>query len=136
MTAAAIIRRVRDAGGAISLAEDRLKLSLPKSVADALTAEIRTHKDAIRRALKNASADSWDGDDYRTFYEERAAIAEHDGSLSREDAEAQALAGAITQWLFRQRKSRHNPQKPDSMAAMRPTPFPMNGRHKTIVASP
>lgn len=38
---------------------------------------------------------------WRTFYEERAAIREYDGGLSRPDAEAGALQGAIAHWLAR-----------------------------------
>ena len=86
MTAAAIIRRVRDAGGAISLAKDRLKLSLPKSVADALTVEIRASKDAIRRALKYEAGDPGPGattECWQTWYGECAAIREFDAHYPR-----------------------------------------------------
>lgn len=38
---------------------------------------------------------------WQTFYEERAAIREYDGGLSRPDAEAGALQDAIAHWLAR-----------------------------------
>lgn len=41
----------------------------------------------------------WTDDDWRVFFEERAAIAEHDGSLSPEDAEAQALECCVVAWM-------------------------------------
>ncbi len=103
MTAATIIQRIRAAGGAISLADDRLKLSIPKSLSDELMPEIRAGKDAIQRALRNEASVPWDATDYRTFFVERAAIAEFDGGLSRDDAEAQAREDVIDEWLDRHR---------------------------------
>ena len=45
--------------------------------------------------------DGWSAEDWRLFFEERAAIAEFDGGLSRTEAEAQALACCIVEWLNR-----------------------------------
>ena len=43
----------------------------------------------------------WDADDWRGFFEERAAIAEHDGGLSRPEAEARAFEFCIVEWMNR-----------------------------------
>ena len=48
MSAASIIKRVRDAGGEIKLAEDRIRLRVPASLQDVLAAEVRAQKNAIR----------------------------------------------------------------------------------------
>ena len=109
MTAAAIIRGIRAAGGAISIADDRLKLLIPKSLADEIIPEIRAGKDAIRRALRYESGDPWEADDYRTLFEERAAIAEFDGGLSRDEAEAQARDDVVAEWRHRHPPEPTNP---------------------------
>jgi hypothetical protein len=44
---------------------------------------------------------SWSGDDWRAFFDERAAIAEFDGGLPREQAEARAFTGCVAEWLNR-----------------------------------
>ncbi len=41
----------------------------------------------------------WDADDWHGFFEERAAIAEHDGGLSRAEAEARAWKWTVAEWL-------------------------------------
>jgi hypothetical protein len=43
----------------------------------------------------------WDADDWRAFLEERAAVAEYDGGLSRVDAERQAHECCVMEWLWR-----------------------------------
>ncbi len=41
----------------------------------------------------------WDADDWRGFFEERAAIAEHDGGVLRAEAEARAFDCCVAQWM-------------------------------------
>ena len=43
--------------------------------------------------------DGWSSEDWRLFYEERAAIAEFDGGLPRAEAEAQASECCVVKWL-------------------------------------
>ena len=101
MSAASIIRRIRAAGGEITRAEEGIKLKIPASLRDDVIAEIKAHKDAIRRAFKFGSEDLWDADDYRFFYDERAGIGEFDGGLPRPEAEARAFACCVVEWLNR-----------------------------------
>jgi hypothetical protein len=42
---------------------------------------------------------SWSGDDWRGFFEERAAISEFDHGLSRADAEKNAFNHCVHEWL-------------------------------------
>ena len=51
--------------------------------------------------LKPASSDAWSIGDWRTLFAERAAVAEFDGGLPRPDAEAQAFACCVVEWLNR-----------------------------------
>ena len=43
----------------------------------------------------------WSGEDYAAFFDERAAIAEFDGGLSRPEAEALAFECCVVEWLNR-----------------------------------
>lgn len=42
---------------------------------------------------------AWDAEEWRGYFDEKAAIAEHDGGQSRTDAEALALAVCIAKWM-------------------------------------
>jgi hypothetical protein len=52
-------------------------------------------------ALLRTGRDSWSGEDWRAFFDERAGIAEFDGGLPRLEAEARAYACCVTEWLNR-----------------------------------
>ncbi len=52
-------------------------------------------------ALLRTGRDSWSGEDWRAFFDERAGIAEFDGGLPRERAEARAYACCVAEWLNR-----------------------------------
>ena len=43
----------------------------------------------------------WSGEDWRAFFHDRAGIAEFDGGLPREQAEARAFACCVAEWLNR-----------------------------------
>jgi hypothetical protein len=87
MSAASIIRTVRAAGGEITLADDRIKLKVPESLHNEVIAEIKAHKDAIKRVLKSEANDPWAADNYRAFYEERPANTDFDDGQTREEAD-------------------------------------------------
>ena len=42
---------------------------------------------------------AWSAADWRMFYEERAAIAEHDGGLDQAEAECRAFKAAVVHWM-------------------------------------
>jgi hypothetical protein len=58
------------------------------------------HKAEIVRILHPAKG-GWSAEDWRLFFEERAAIAEFDGGLPRAKAEAQAFECCVVMWLDR-----------------------------------
>jgi hypothetical protein len=68
----------------------------PPSVMNLLTCH---RADVI--ALLRTWRDSWSGEDWRAFFDERAGIAEFDGRLPREQAEARAYACCVAEWLNR-----------------------------------
>jgi hypothetical protein len=43
----------------------------------------------------------WTADDWHAFYDERAAIAEFDGGMSKEDAECAAYEACVNEWMRR-----------------------------------
>ena len=45
--------------------------------------------------------DGWSAEDWQVFFEERAGIVEFDGGLPRAEAEAQAFACCVVEWLNR-----------------------------------
>jgi len=50
-------------------------------------------------AILRPSRDGWSAEDWRLFFEERAAVAEFDGGLPRSEAEAQAFECCVVKWL-------------------------------------
>jgi hypothetical protein len=52
-------------------------------------------------ALLRTERDSWSGEDWRAFFDERAGIAEFGGGLPREQAEARAYTCCVAEWLNR-----------------------------------
>ena len=58
------------------------------------------HKAGILTLLRPGS-DGWSGEDWREFFEERAGIAEFDGGLPRDQAEARAFSCCVGEWLHR-----------------------------------
>ena len=44
---------------------------------------------------------TWGAEDWQAHFDERAGIAEHDGGLSRADAERQAYECCVMEWLWR-----------------------------------
>jgi hypothetical protein len=53
----------------------------------------------MRRIIE--SGQDWSDEDWQVFFDERADIAEFDGELPRADAEAQAFACSVVEWMDR-----------------------------------
>jgi hypothetical protein len=51
--------------------------------------------------LSQSGGDDWTVHDWRSFFDERAAIAEHEGGMARAPAEAQAFDCCVVEWLNR-----------------------------------
>jgi hypothetical protein len=51
-------------------------------------------------ALRRPQGDEWSTEDWQAYFDERAAIAEFDGGLSRPEAEKRAVEHCISEWLY------------------------------------
>jgi hypothetical protein len=98
MSAAEALRVAREAGIHLEIDGGDLLLEAafapPVAVLDALS---RNKVGVI--ALLQASNDGWSAEDWLAFFDERAGIAEFDGGLPRAEAEAQAFACCVDEWL-------------------------------------
>ena len=83
-SAAALIRDVEVAGGHLTANGDHLRVTAPAPLPDALVDALRRHKHEVLSHLTAVA-----GDEQEAF-EERAAILQFDGELSREEAERRA----------------------------------------------
>jgi hypothetical protein len=54
-------------------------------------------------ALLHPGRDGWSGEDWRSFFEERAAIGEFEGGVQRQQAAARAFKCCVAEWLNRNR---------------------------------
>ena len=100
MSAAEVLKQARKAGIRIGIDGNDLVLygsgERPIQVLDLL----RQHKAEILMLLRRGR-DGWSGEDWREFFEERAGIAEFDGGLARDEAEARAFSCCVGEWLHR-----------------------------------
>ena len=100
MSAAEALKRARAAGIRLGIDGDALALEAsappPAEVLDLLA----RHKADIVTLLR-PGIDGWSGEDWREFFDERAGIAEFDGGLPRDQAEARAFSCCVGEWLQR-----------------------------------
>ena len=100
MSAAEALRQARAAGIRVRIDGDDLALeaSAPPP-AEVLDVCMRHKADIL--ALLRRGRDGWSGEDWREFFDERAGIAEFDGGLPRDQAEARAFSCCVGEWLHR-----------------------------------
>jgi len=100
MKAAEALRTARVAGVEIAVDGEDLVLEAtsppPEPVLDALS----RNKAGIV-ALLRPGDDGWSADDWQVYFDERAGIVEFDGGLPRPEAEAQAFACCVSEWMNR-----------------------------------
>jgi hypothetical protein len=100
MSAAQALSAARAAGIHLEVEGDDLLLEAPAPPPTAVLDALSRHKAEIVRILRPVK-DGWSAEDWRLFFEERAAIAEFDGGLPRKNAEAQAFECCVVTWLHR-----------------------------------
>ena len=100
MSAAEALKAARAAGVELVLDGDELVLNAvsapPAAVLDALS----RHKAEIV-VLLQPGRDGWSAEDWQVFFDERAGVVEFDGGLPRAEAEAQAFACCVVEWINR-----------------------------------
>ncbi len=100
MSAVHALKLAREAGVRIGIDGDALTLDAASAPPAAVLDLLARYKAQVI-ALLRPGGDGWSGEDWRAFFEERAGIAEFDGGLSRDQAEARALACCVAEWLNR-----------------------------------
>lgn len=100
MNAATALDAARAAGLSIVTDGDDLVLQASVSPPVAILDLLSIHKPEIVTLLRPGN-DGWSGEDWREFFEERAGIAEFDGGLPRDQAEARAFSCCVGEWLHR-----------------------------------
>jgi hypothetical protein len=107
LTAAFIIRKAAREGVKLTLASATTIKAVGESRAIARWLSVlQDHKREIVDFLivrsSNCLANSqWSAEEWRAFYDERAAMAEFDGGVLRAEAEAHAFGSCVAQWLNR-----------------------------------
>ena len=98
MSAAEALRAARAAGVTVMPDGESLVLEAKDEPSKAVLDALSRHKLAIL-ALLRSGQDVWTAEDWRARFEERTAFLEHDGGLSRVDAEVHAFEHCIIEWL-------------------------------------
>lgn len=94
------LKIAREAGVRIGVDGDALTLDANAPPPPAMLDLLSRHKAEVLALLRTGS-DGWSGEDWRAFFDERAAIAEFDGGLPRDQAETRAFACCLAEWLNR-----------------------------------
>ncbi len=102
MSAAQALKAARAAGIELDIDGDDLLWAAPEQPPTAVLDLLARHKTGIVRLLR-PGGDGWSIEAWQAYFDERAGIAEFDGSLPRAQAEAQAFAHCVAEWL------NHNP---------------------------
>ena len=100
MSAVAALKTARAAGVELALDGDDLALKAASAPPAVVLNALSRHKGAII-ALLRVGPDGWSAEDWHVLFDEWAGIAEFDGGLTRADAESQAFAACIVEWLNR-----------------------------------
>jgi hypothetical protein len=100
MSGAKAVIEARAAGIRLSLDENDLVLEAAAPPSPAVLELLSRHKLAIVAWLR-PGPDGWSRDDWHSYFDERAGLAEFDGGLSRDHAEARAFSCCVPEWLNR-----------------------------------
>jgi hypothetical protein len=91
------LKAARDAGVRIGIDGDALTLDAEAVPPAAVLEHLSRYKAQVIALLRPGGA-GWSGEDWRAFFDERAGIAEFDGGIPREQAEAHAHACCVAEW--------------------------------------
>ena len=98
MSVVQALQSARLAGLHLQVEGEDLVLEAAAPPPSSLLELLRQHKAEVI-ALLRCEASPWSGADWQAYYNERAGITEYDGGLSRPEAEAQAYAACLAEWL-------------------------------------
>jgi hypothetical protein len=101
LKARALLRELRQRGVAIEAKGGQLIIDgLAHALTDEIVASVKESKSELLQLIgRPEDRRAWGAEDWRAYFEERAAIRENDGEVSWAEAERLALEDTITQWL-------------------------------------
>ena len=100
MSAAKVVMEARAAGIRLGVEGDDLVMEAAAPPPLAVLDQLSRHKTAIVLWLR-PGADGWSAEDWHAFFDARAGVAELDGGLPRDQAEAHAFSCCVPEWLNR-----------------------------------
>jgi len=100
MSAAEALKRARAADIQVWIDGEALVLEASAPPSPEVFNLLASHKTDILTLLR-PGLDGWSGEDWQDLFEERAAVAEHCGRMTRQAAEASALSCCVAEWLRR-----------------------------------
>ena len=109
MNAAQTLAAATQLGIRLTIRADNLRVRAPSRPPEHVRSALQENKAEII-ALLRYSTDQWSTEDWRAFFDGRAAILEFDHGLSRPEAEATAFKACVTEWLNRNRAEAHPDQ--------------------------
>ena len=98
MSAMEALKAARAVGVDVVLHGNDLALQASSPPPEAVLEALSQNKAEIV-ALLRPGDDGWNAEDWQVYFDERAGIAEFDGGLSRSQAEAQAFACCVAEWM-------------------------------------
>jgi hypothetical protein len=100
MIAAKVVMEARAAGIQIEAQGDDLLLKAPAAPSPTMLALLSQNKCEILFWLRSKES-GWSAEDWHAYFDERAAIAEFDGGLTRRQADERAFSCCVSEWLNR-----------------------------------
>ena len=100
MSALTALKAARACGVRVETDGNKLSLRAATAPPPDVVALLSTHKSEVIALLK-PRADGRSAEDWLAFFDERAGIAEVDGGLPRDEAEARAYEWCLVEWLNR-----------------------------------
>ncbi len=110
MSAAEAIRMAEANGIRLGIAGTDLILDADREPGPRVLDAIRRHKAGIVALLTTPGSD-WSAEDWRAYFDERVGTAEHDGGLSRADAEQRAYECCMAEWLWQRPPPASGPER-------------------------
>jgi len=98
MSAAKLLGDVRASGIEVTVDGEFLSLKAANEPSPEVLQNLREHKSALIHLLRS-EASGWSSDDWREYFEERAAISEFDHGFTRTIAETNAFELCVQEWL-------------------------------------
>lgn len=98
MSAAKLLEDVRASGIEVTLDGEFLSLKAANEPSPEVLKTLREHKSALLHLLQSEKS-GWSVNEWREYFEERAAISEFDHGLPRTNAEINAFDLCVQEWL-------------------------------------